>query len=171
MPPFGAIHIAWSSPHVIEQWIRQAPSPAFTPARLHAVVDDHVGTRFAVAPYTPASARLREGLAELTGDGVSELLAALDRHRAATSADGGDGARRGEPLPVNTITAPVFDHHGKVAFAVALHLADPTVTLSRIESLAESLLGAVDRMTASIGGRLPIHPRPAHEAHTEGTAR
>jgi LAO/AO transport system kinase len=29
-----------------------------------------------------------------TGDGVPELLAALDRHRLATTADGGDGARR-----------------------------------------------------------------------------
>jgi LAO/AO transport system kinase len=29
-----------------------------------------------------------------TGDGVPELLAALDRHRQASSADGGDGARR-----------------------------------------------------------------------------
>jgi LAO/AO transport system kinase len=29
-----------------------------------------------------------------TGDGVPELLAALDRHRVATAADGGDGARR-----------------------------------------------------------------------------
>jgi LAO/AO transport system kinase len=29
-----------------------------------------------------------------TGDGVPELLAALDRHRNATTADGGDGARR-----------------------------------------------------------------------------
>jgi LAO/AO transport system kinase len=29
-----------------------------------------------------------------TGDGVPELLAALDRHRATTSADDGDGARK-----------------------------------------------------------------------------
>jgi len=29
-----------------------------------------------------------------TGDGVPELLAALDRHRVATTADGGNGARR-----------------------------------------------------------------------------
>jgi LAO/AO transport system kinase len=29
-----------------------------------------------------------------TGDGVPELLVALDRHRQATAADGGDGARR-----------------------------------------------------------------------------
>jgi GTPase len=29
-----------------------------------------------------------------TGDGVPELLAALDRHRLATAADGGEGARR-----------------------------------------------------------------------------
>jgi LAO/AO transport system kinase len=29
-----------------------------------------------------------------TGEGVPELLAALDRHRLATAADGGDGARR-----------------------------------------------------------------------------
>ena len=32
VPPFGAIHVAWSSPHDVEQWIRRAPSPVFTAA-------------------------------------------------------------------------------------------------------------------------------------------
>ena len=103
VPPFGAIHVAWSSPHDVEQWIRRAPSPVFTAARLHEVVDDHRKTRFAVAPYTPASARLRELLGELAADGMPddvrartvELLGAIDRLDYTS-----DDLDRGEPLPV-----------------------------------------------------------------------
>jgi DNA-binding IclR family transcriptional regulator len=166
VPPFGAIHVAWSRPHVVEQWIRSAPSSEFTAPRLREVVDDHRRTRFAVAPYTPASARLRELLGELAGDGVPddvrartvELLGAIDR-LDYTSED----LAAGDRLAVNTITAPVFDHHAKVAFAVGLHVADPAVVTTRIEALARTVVRAADRMTGVIGGHVPEAQPAAHE--------
>ena len=171
VPPFGAIHVAWSSPHDVEQWIRRAPSPVFTAARLHEVVDDHRKTRFAVAPYTPASARLRELLGELAADGMPddvrartvELLGAIDRLDYTS-----DDLDRGEPLPVNTITVPVFDRHAKVAFAVGVHLAEPALAVERIEALAHTLVAAADRMTTAIGGHVPSSSRTVHEPEPVG---
>ncbi|MEX0664685.1 MAG: helix-turn-helix domain-containing protein [Acidimicrobiia bacterium] len=158
VPPFGAIHVAWSSVHDIEQWIRHAPSRVFTAARLREVVEDHRRTRCAVAPYTPASARLRELLGELASDGVPdhvrartvELLSAIDRLDYTS-----DDLHTDEPLSVNTITAAVFDHHAKVAFAVGLHVAEPALAASAVERLSHALVGAADRMTDAIGGRIP----------------
>ncbi|MSO78499.1 MAG: MarR family transcriptional regulator [Acidimicrobiia bacterium] len=166
-PPFGAIHVAWSSPHIIEQWIRRAPSASFTAARLHDVVEDHRRTRVAVAPYTPASARLRELLGELAADEVPddvrdrtiELLGAIDRLDYTS-----DDLTGSEPLAVNTLTAPVFDRHGKVAFAIGLHVAEPELPADRIEALASALVSAADRMTELIGGRVPSSSRPIQDS-------
>src|SRR6185295_18558040 len=127
-PPFGAIHAAWEAPAAIDAWIARAPSATLTPERLRAVVDDHRHTHVAVAPYTQSSARLREALGELAVDALArdvrdrtlELLAAIDDLDYTS-----DVLERADHLPVNTLTAPVFDHDGRVAFAVALHLADP----------------------------------------------
>jgi DNA-binding IclR family transcriptional regulator len=170
VPPFGAIHVAWSHPHDVEQWIRRAASPTFTPERLHAVVEDHRRTRFAVAPYTPASARLRERLGELAADGVPddvrtrtvELLGAIDRLDYTS-----DDLERGVPLPVNTITAPVFDHHAKVAFAVGLHVAEPALDAQRTTALAHALVRAADRMTDAIGGHIPSGAHPVQASTHE----
>ncbi len=167
-PPFGAIHVAWSSPHIVEQWIRRAPSASFTAARLHDVVNDHRRSRVAVAPYTPASARLRELLGELAADEVPddvrhrtiELLGAIDR-LDYTSED----LASSDTLPVNTLTAPVFDRHSTVAFAVGLHVAEPELAADRIAALADALVGSADRMTDAIGGRVPntAHPMQTSE--------
>jgi DNA-binding IclR family transcriptional regulator len=157
-PPFGAIHVAWSPPSAVEQWIGRAPGRTFSEPELRAVLRDHRQSRFAVAPHTPASVQLRELLGELASDAVSEdvrertfgLLAAIDRLDYTS-----DELRNGRALSVNAITAPVFDDHGAVSFAVALHVASPAVEAESVRSLARELVQSVDRVTASIGGRVP----------------
>lgn len=157
-PPFGAIHVAWSPPATIEEWLARAPGRTFSEQELMAVLDDHRRSRFAVAPYTPVSSRLRELLGELASDDVSDdvrdrtfgLLAAIDRLDYRD-----EQLRNGGSLPVNAITAPVFDAEGAVSFAVALHVASPDVKVSRVRSLARDLVDSVDRVTDSIGGHVP----------------
>jgi DNA-binding IclR family transcriptional regulator len=160
-PPFGAIHVAWESPDVIDAWIARAPSPTLTPDRLRAVVADHRRTHVAVAPYTRSSARLRDALGELAVDALAhdvrertmELLAAIDEldYTSDVLAD----ARH---LPVNTLTSPVFDHDGQVAFAVALHVADPDLPVTRLRELATELRTSTARMTTAVGGHVPDEP-------------
>jgi len=157
-PPFGAIHLAWSTPAEIDDWTRRAPEGTFAEPDLRAVVADHRRTRVAVAPFTPASAQLRGLLGELTADTVTddvrrrtiELLAAIDRLDLRRDEYAGRGT-----LSVNTITAPVFDARGAVSFAVALHVADPEIDAGRVRTLARELVRTVDRVTAAIGGCIP----------------
>ena len=157
-PPFGAIHVAWSGDAAIDAWITRAPRPALTPQRLRRVIDDHRRTHVAIAPYTDSSARLREALGELAVDALArdvrertlELLAAIDELDYTS-----DALDHGERLPVNTVTAPVFDSSGKTSFAVALHVADPELGVATIRALAGELRAATEAITATVGGRLP----------------
>jgi DNA-binding IclR family transcriptional regulator len=154
-PPFGAIHVAWEPPDVIDAWIARASSPTLTPERLRAVVADHRRTHVAVAPYTSSSARLRDALGELAVDALAhdvrertlELLAAIDELDYTS-----DVLADAEHLPVNTLTSPVFDRDGHVAFAVALHVADRALATTRLRELVSELRTATDRMTSIIGG-------------------
>ena len=136
----------------------RAPDGTFADADLRAVVADHRRVRFAVAPFTPASAQLRGLLGELTTDGVAadvrartiELLAAIDRLDLRPAEYAGAGT-----VSVNTITAPVFDPRGWVSFAVALHVADPAIEARRVRALAAELVRTTDRITTLTGGCIP----------------
>jgi DNA-binding IclR family transcriptional regulator len=168
-PPFGAIHVAWDGDAAIDAWIARAPRPTLTAARLRAVVDDHRRTHVAIAPYTQSSAQLRAALGELAIDALAddvrertlELLAAIDEldYTSAALADR-------ELLAVNTLTAPVFDHRGRVAFAVALHVADAALTVARLHVLTAELRRATEAMTDRIGGQLP-HDDAAPDAASD----
>jgi len=157
-PPFGAIHVAWSGDVAVEAWIARAPRPTLTPDRLRGVIEDHRRTHVAVAPYTHSSARLREALGELAVDALArdvrertlELLAAIDELDYTS-----DALERADHLPVNTVTAPVFDASGKTSFAVALHVADPELPVPTIRMLGAELRAATEAITAAVGGRLP----------------
>jgi len=168
-PPFGAIHVAWERPDAVEAWIARSPSPTLSPERLRAVVEDHRRTRVAVAPYTHSSARLREALGELALDALAHdvrdrtlaLLAAIDE--LDYTSDALEGPDR---LAVNTLTAPVFDHRARVVFAVALHVAQPELLVTHLRRLAAELRSATERMTETVGGRLPTEPTPEALAPT-----
>jgi DNA-binding IclR family transcriptional regulator len=163
-PPFGAIHVAWEGSDAVDAWIARASSPTLSVERLRAVLDDHRRTHVAVAPYTQTSARLREALGDLATDSLSrevrdrtlELLAAIDELDYTS-----DALAAAERLPVNTVTAPVFDRHARVSFAAAVHVADRAASVARIESMAAHLRAATDEMTDVIGGRRPIGPESA----------
>ena len=158
-PPFGAIHVAWSEPAVIDAWIARATNPALTPARLRAVVDDHQQSRVAVAPFTRAREGVRSALAELASDEQAgelrtrtlELLATIDRLDYTSDELAGT-----DPLPVHTITAPVFEtpdsgNGRRVAFAVGVQVADPALPMRRLRDLITALHHTTEGMTANMG--------------------
>ena len=159
-----------------------APSATFTPDRLRAVVADHRRTHVAVAPYTRSSERLRDALGELAVDALArdvrertlELLAAIDELDYTS-----DVLADAEHLPVNTLTSPVFDHDGRVAYAVALHVADPDLAVTRVD---DARGGAAHRHGEDVHtscvdrrGPAPSSSRSAHEHDhdptTDRTAR
>jgi LAO/AO transport system kinase len=70
------------------------PGAQRTAAQLRAMLVAAPRVGSAAAPDRPRPKRPEVLITTAaTGDGVPELLAALDRHRSATSADGGEGAR------------------------------------------------------------------------------
>jgi DNA-binding IclR family transcriptional regulator len=161
-PPFGAIHVAWSDPEVVDAWIGRATSPALHADALRAVVRDHHDHGVAVAPSTPASAPFREALAELAAnpsaaalrDRTLELLGSIDRLDYTADVVAERGA-----LAVNTITAPVFDARGHVTFAIAVHLDVPELDASLRGALIADLREATDaltRLTADDGSTTQI---------------
>ena len=152
-PPFGAIHVAWSEDAAIDAWIARATNPALTSARLRAVVDDHRRSRVAVAPYTPAREGVRAALAELASDEQAgelrtrtlDLLATIDRLDYTS-----DELTGTDPLPVHTITAPVFDARDgtrRVAFAVGVQVAAPALPMPRLRELITELHHTTEGMT------------------------
>jgi len=90
-----------------------------------------------------------------TGDGVPELLAALDRHRQATSVDGGDGARRArlaraeaqvwailsDRLRANLRETSLAEATAATLAAVAEHRLDP---YAAADTLLAALVGTHD---------------------------
>jgi len=157
-PPFGAIHVAWSGAEAIDAWIARAPRHTLTTERLLAVIEDHRKTHLAVAPCTATSADLRAALGELAIDAQAgdvrertlDLLSAIDELDYTS-----DVLRRARHLPVNTLTAPVFDAEARTAYAVALHLGAPDVSVERVRALGHELLAVAERLTESIGGCQP----------------
>lgn len=152
-PPFGAIHVAWSDPATVDAWVSRATSPALHADELRAIVRDHHEHGVAVAPSTPASAPLREALAELaTSPGASELrdrtlelLGSIDRLDHTSDEVAAPGS-----LTVNTITAPIFDAGGRVAAAIALHPDPPELDAGPRRSLIAELRRAADALTRHI---------------------
>jgi LAO/AO transport system kinase len=101
-----------------------------------------------------------------TGDGVPELLAALDRHRLATTTDGGDGARRARLARAEAqVWAIVSDrlrdrlHDDRLAEAAAGTLA--AVAEHRLDpyAAADDLLGLLTDVSET-GGDRPSERRP-----------
>jgi DNA-binding IclR family transcriptional regulator len=173
-PPFGAIHVAWSSPEQIDAWIARAPRETLTAERLLAVVESHRATRLAVAPYTTTSADLRAALSELAVDALAhdvrertlDLLAAIDELDYTA-----DVLACADHLPVNTLTAPVFDDASRTAYAIALHVGAPDVAIEQIDALGAQLRAVAHDLTASIGGREPSDPDHDAQLVGAGTAR
>ena len=100
------------------------------------------GRRSASSPWTTLAHDVR--------DRTLELLAAIDELDYTS-----DALERVDRLPVNTVTAPVFDAAGSTSFAVALHVADPELPVPTIRALGEELRTATEAITAAVGGRLP----------------
>ncbi len=141
-PPFGALHVAWADERTVDAWLERAPVPLDRRQRAEyvAVLADVRELGYAVSPLDPAALRLREALADLTPESMSdelrartsELLAALPLHDYRLAA-----LRGRAPLRVNTISAPVRDETGAIALVLSLHVLDalPTAEIRRLGTL------------------------------------
>jgi DNA-binding IclR family transcriptional regulator len=160
-PPIGTVFVAWSSDHVIEQWL----------SRLTSRDDDHRRGvyREAIATirrrgYTVAlDDDRREGLggalkAFADNYGDAEVRAAAERVIQAMSDEDDyllvdlDGV---ESHKLSLVGAPVFDSAGRVCLAITLAGFPHRLTPPQVAPYGEQLTEITMAITRQIGGRPP----------------
>lgn len=142
--PFGAALVAWSEPEVVEAWLTTDPPMSERERSRHRKALEVVRVRGCSISVASAGTDALAGLYDfekLTEAEIAERRAAVVRAmaRAENLADDDDlrGTRR-----VSQMSAPVFDHHGRLV--LALMLVGPSHELSpdSIRSLSQLLLDA-----------------------------
>jgi DNA-binding IclR family transcriptional regulator len=171
-PPFGAIFLAWSRPAEVERWLAVAAGGGFglRPEERPAYLEDlrrvrARGYTYAIA-VTPAS---EAGIAELEAWLERAAAVGLDPRspleRAAYVAE----IRRARlippserprdllalPIPMVNVSAPAFDHAGRVALNITVTGFAGEIPPERVPTLAEAVREASATITAAIGGSLP----------------
>lgn len=170
VPPVGAIFFAWSSPGEIERWIGRAPSSA-TPDELESYRRSVAAVRtrgYSIGSEAEFERQLSELLATFETPGPADRLglalrlADLVRHEAFASrgSPGHDLIRRtGEPRSIGHVIAPVFDERGEVSMSLTLFGRPGQITDTNLATYVDPLLGAVRRLTSTVGGQRPDAPR------------
>ena len=158
-PPFGAAAVAWATDAVAAAWIDRATAGGDRHrAELRAVLDGVRSDGYAVFPLDEAGIRFRAALSELSDDVLSDELRSM-ADRLADAVNPRDylptELRRGRSLPVDTITAPVFDADGAVGHLVCVQLVQVDTPPAEVTRIARELVDATTRMTRAEGGRVP----------------
>lgn len=144
--PFAAIHYAWAPQAEAEAWLDTTTPPPTAEQRADmlasmAFAREH-GFMFNVRnPSVPAATE------------PAELAFGADRTEFPVSA--GVGLESGQTYRLLSVTAPVFDAPGRVAFVLGLGGFDRAASAAEIEHMGRRLREACDRITAFIAGGQP----------------
>ncbi|HEX6475663.1 MAG TPA: helix-turn-helix domain-containing protein [Acidimicrobiales bacterium] len=158
--PFGALHVAWSTPEDVTAWIERTAEDVTDGRRaeydkLLAALRRH---RYAVSPLDETGIRLRGQLLELAADVSSGELGtmAVALASALRSRDYlPDELAPGRELGVDTIAAPVFDAGARPDFVLGVQVRRRQMPTEDVAGLASDLLDATRRMTRLVGGGEP----------------
>jgi DNA-binding IclR family transcriptional regulator len=152
-PPLGSVYFAWSPPAEIDAWLTRsggAGSRAELAANRRALAAiRHRG--YSIGGGMEMQLQL-EDLIERLGSSSSDERLAL----ALSVADlvrGSTGP--GNAHPISHLLGPAFDAAGRVALTLTIVGRPGQVHQGNVEEFANPLLAALDRVTASIGGRCP----------------
>jgi len=145
--PFAAIHFAWSPPAEVEAWLDAARPPPTAEQRADmlasmAFAREH-GFMFNVRNPTMAASE------------PAELAFSADRMEFPASA--GVELDPAQNYRLLSVTAPVFDASGQVAFTMGLGGFERFVSGKEVEQMGRRLREACDRITAFIAGDRSAH--------------
>lgn len=161
VPPYGSVHMAWSSREEIAAWLDRA-SVAFTEDETEEQLAILAAIRrrgYAVGlDVDGAHARLNEISAELAEsptrqdlrDAIDELFIELRKHRYQL-----DELDPKAEYDVSMVSAPVFDPQGRVAAAITLPGFPRSLVGARIVEYAEATLRTALVVTRRIQGVRP----------------
>lgn len=160
VPPFGAVFVAWAADDV-EAWIARADTSLEGDEldryrRALEAVCQRGYSLSVVIPRRPEFAKEVDFIASLPESGRAsrkrdELLREM-MHSEYLAVDDNPDA----DVQVSQISAPVFDHRGRVTASLLLPGPGREITGTELRALAERLVGAARRATASAGGREPV---------------
>jgi DNA-binding IclR family transcriptional regulator len=152
-PPFGVAFAAWDTDAEQRAWIlRGAPTNSALARRLEAVLAHTRERGFDVDCTTPALAHAAHVVETLPSDGLpAHVREITDQLLAEFTTIGflSDDHTARQAQPVATITAPVFDHHGRVTMIVAVHpLQD--LTRKRIDAIGRRMVHVTTNLHRSM---------------------
>jgi DNA-binding IclR family transcriptional regulator len=154
-PPVGLMFVLWDD-DALAAWLAKTPTvPLRTDTeRLNQVVAECRSSGYLVEKLTPAGRRLYALMAGISSDLPDELRALLGElisdigERVYLRSETEAGRQRHD---VNVISAPIFDHHGRQAMVVSLHIGR-ALTDAEIARNARGLVAAAEVLTAQLGG-------------------
>jgi len=158
VPPFGAVFLAWAPEPEVAAWLDRADPP------LSAADRSRYATALALTRDLGCAlsvARQRTDLLEVLEDLVDAPSPERLRERDALIRE----MARTDYLPVtpepsapsriNQISAPVFDHDGRVALAVMVLGPATDLSPAEVAALTDRVREAGSRATTRIGGTTP----------------
>jgi DNA-binding IclR family transcriptional regulator len=165
-PPLGSVYYAWSAPGEIDAWLRRAGhlgSGEELEANRRALTAIR-GRGYSVGGGIEVALQLEQLLERLgTSHRDERLQLALTLADLVRGGPAGGGGAAGHH-PVSHLLAPAFDAHFAVVLTLTIVGRPGQVHEGNVERYARPLLAAMDRVTASIGGRHPDRARAAAPA-------
>jgi DNA-binding IclR family transcriptional regulator len=162
-PPLGTTFFAWAPPAEVERWLDMASvtGAPLTSSERAAYHEQLRAVRRRGYHYVIAvSARTDAGRIELESWLQRATAIGLESQPADAPARGpGPDVRTDDdvslPVPLVTIAAPVFDHHGRVVLNLAITDFSTEIPPERVRALGKEVRESADAITAGIGGSAP----------------
>jgi DNA-binding IclR family transcriptional regulator len=153
-PPFGAGFAAWGTDEERRSWIRQAVVDPAAAEHLEGVLKSTGERGFDVDYTSPAVARAASLVGTLDSGAIAlppNIRDTLDQLRVEFTRielpGDGSGSR-----PVAAISAPVFDHRGRLSLLLAVHPLGE-VPLPEIDTVGQRVVRAAEAISATAGNQ------------------
>ena len=166
-PPLGFSYMAWQDTKTVARWIARGGGDPETERRYRHILEVTRERGFSVDIVVTPQAQLGRLLTQIdpdlletdAGASHSEMRDAIERYAATLAADSAYGPAELDPdemYRLDTVSAPVFDHHGEVALIVGLRGFRESVTGLAAEKIGQRLVDACAEITAAIRGTRPL---------------
>jgi DNA-binding IclR family transcriptional regulator len=162
VPPYGTVHMAWSSADEIDDWLKSAPT-ALTPEQrakqlgiLDAVRDRGYAVGLDLGSAHIDVNRMSESLTDAPGreDLKRDINALFERLGNAEYQLETLGS--GEIYDVSMISAPVFDPQGRVAVAITLAGLPRHLEAAAVVEFAETVTRTARAVSKRVLGVPPV---------------
>ncbi|MDD3797607.1 MAG: helix-turn-helix domain-containing protein [Novosphingobium sp.] len=141
IPPLGTPFLAWANEDEVEAWLARAEEPGTETARLRQSLAAVRQRGFAVTLRGPGQGAAGLALLDLAEEPLADTL--KDRAVEAISRMGGEYLLIDEEpdrlLPVDLISAPVFDADGAVACTLSLYGSERPLPLAKVMEMGRRL--------------------------------